>query len=113
MTKVTPIPKDIIGFVTRFPGLTASGISQLMREKSDWASGALSKLVKAGRLAKRLEKGMTKDGAWRYYPVDHRSAARPVCKELRKEIKQLEEKHKDEMILVTTECDHLKSILDT
>lgn len=68
MSEITPVPTNLMKFVKRFPGLTASGISQLMRKRSDWASGALCKLAKAGRLRRRLEKGMTKNKAWRYYP---------------------------------------------
>jgi hypothetical protein len=68
VSAITPIPKDLVKFVTRFPGLTASGISQLMQKRSDWASGSLCRLAKAGRIRRRHEKGMKSFKAWRYYP---------------------------------------------
>lgn len=89
MTKVTPLPTNLVKFVTRFPGLTASGISQLMRKRSDWASGSLSKLVAKGRLVKRRQLGMRPADAWRYYPIGHRYAACSKCKELYKDIHKL------------------------
>lgn len=66
---VTPVPTDLVKFVGRFPGLTASGISQLLGKRSDWASGSLARLAKAGRISKRHEKGMRTGMAWRYYPA--------------------------------------------
>lgn len=90
MTKVTPIPTNLVEFVTRFPGLTASGISQLRGKTVGSISGSLYKLVKDGRLAKRRERGMTMDGAWRYYPPGHRNAACPVCRDLSKQLAALE-----------------------
>lgn len=67
MAAITPIPRDLVGFVNRFPGLTASGISQLLGKRSDWASGALHKLAKAGRISRRNGRGMVSGKAWRYY----------------------------------------------
>jgi hypothetical protein len=76
MAEVTPVPTDLVKFVKRFPGLTASGISQLMRKRSDWASGSLCRLAKAGRIRRRSEKGMTRHKAWRYYPLSVPSSSR-------------------------------------
>jgi hypothetical protein len=69
MSRVTPVPSDLVAFVNRFPGLTASGISQLMKKRSDWASGSLARLTKAGRISRKLEPGMRTAPAWRYYPA--------------------------------------------
>lgn len=69
MSAVTKVPQDLVKFVNRFPGLTASGISQLMGKCSDWASGSLCRLAKQGRICRRWEMGMKSGNAWRYYPV--------------------------------------------
>lgn len=79
MSKVTPIPTNLVDFVARFPGLTASGISQLMGKRPDWASGGLAYLVKQKRLVRRSQKGMTHNPAWRYYPSGHWDCVCPAC----------------------------------
>ena len=95
MPKPTPVPTSLIEFVKRFPGLTASGISQLMGKRSDWASGALNKMATAGRLERRQQKGMTKDAAWRYYPVGHKDGSCPACKKAREEIRRLKDENQE------------------
>lgn len=72
MSAVTPIPRDLVKFVRRFPGLTASGVSQLLGKRSDWASGSLCRLAKAGRITRKLERGMRSGKSWRYYPATGR-----------------------------------------
>lgn len=61
--------RTLLKRVKEFPGCTASGLSRIMRERSDWASGTLHRLTKEGRVSRKWGKGMRSADAWRYYPA--------------------------------------------
>lgn len=111
MTQITPIPTGLVEFVTRFPGLTASGISQLMGKKSDWASGALNRMVKKGRLARRNTRGMKSSTAWRYYPSGHKDAVCPQCRKIADEAAQVQTELQRRIHRLQTELTHHQEIL--